>query len=161
MSRFYSLSVIIESANLVIPLFYFPSICTFYCLVNLAWWVWAKVCVLDCMWTLLVYWADQVVFLDDILTKNTSPWYKINSLSVFNSKIPSPRMKNTESSVSSLISTWYICRYNGAEGLHTKVTEFVRDKDCLVCGPGILIQLDTSVTLKKVFFLYPWLCHIL
>ncbi|KAL1806574.1 hypothetical protein DCAR_0832388 [Daucus carota subsp. sativus] len=39
--------------------------------------------------------------------------------------------------------------YNGAEGLHTKVTEFVRDKDCLVCGPGILIQLDTSVTLKK------------
>ncbi|KAM7485636.1 hypothetical protein LguiA_001645 [Lonicera macranthoides] len=39
--------------------------------------------------------------------------------------------------------------YNGVEGLHTKVTEFVRDKDCLVCGPGIRIELDTSVTLKK------------
>ncbi|XP_024965429.1 NEDD8-activating enzyme E1 catalytic subunit isoform X2 [Cynara cardunculus var. scolymus] len=38
--------------------------------------------------------------------------------------------------------------YNGVEGLHTKVTEFVKDKDCLVCGPGILIELDTSVTLK-------------
>ncbi|KAL2229872.1 UNVERIFIED_CONTAM: Protein trichome birefringence-like 11 [Sesamum indicum] len=41
-------------------------------------------------------------------------------------------------------------RYNGVEGLHTKVTEFVRDKDCLVCGPGVLIELDKSVTLKKV-----------
>uniref|UniRef100_A0A1J3G3S7 NEDD8-activating enzyme E1 catalytic subunit n=1 Tax=Noccaea caerulescens TaxID=107243 RepID=A0A1J3G3S7_NOCCA len=39
--------------------------------------------------------------------------------------------------------------YNGGEGLHTKVTEFVRDKDCLVCGPGILIELDTSITLQK------------
>ncbi|XP_027116224.1 NEDD8-activating enzyme E1 catalytic subunit isoform X1 [Coffea arabica] len=39
--------------------------------------------------------------------------------------------------------------YNGVEGLHTKVTEFVRDKDCLVCGPGVLIELDASVTLKK------------
>ncbi|KAK4587164.1 hypothetical protein RGQ29_024044 [Quercus rubra] len=39
--------------------------------------------------------------------------------------------------------------YNGAEGLHTKVTEFVRDKDCLVCGPGVLIELETSVTLQK------------
>ncbi|XP_004289506.1 PREDICTED: NEDD8-activating enzyme E1 catalytic subunit-like [Fragaria vesca subsp. vesca] len=38
--------------------------------------------------------------------------------------------------------------YNGAEGLHTKVTEFVRDKDCLVCGSGVLIELDTSVTLQ-------------
>ncbi|KAD3067536.1 hypothetical protein E3N88_35416 [Mikania micrantha] len=38
--------------------------------------------------------------------------------------------------------------YNGVEGLHTKVTEFVKDKDCLVCGPGILIELETSVTLK-------------
>lgn len=38
--------------------------------------------------------------------------------------------------------------YNGVEGLHTKVTEFVKDKECLVCGPGILIELDTSVTLK-------------
>ncbi|KAL0348815.1 UNVERIFIED_CONTAM: NEDD8-activating enzyme E1 catalytic subunit [Sesamum angustifolium] len=39
--------------------------------------------------------------------------------------------------------------YNGVEGLHTKVTEFVRDKDCLVCGPGVLIELEKSVTLKK------------
>ncbi|KAF3457189.1 hypothetical protein FNV43_RR01846 [Rhamnella rubrinervis] len=39
--------------------------------------------------------------------------------------------------------------YNGAQGLHAKVTEFVRDKDCLVCGPGILVELDTSVTLEK------------
>ncbi|POO02248.1 Trichome birefringence-like family [Trema orientale] len=39
--------------------------------------------------------------------------------------------------------------YNGAEGLHTKVTEFVRDKDCLVCGPGVLVELETSVTLEK------------
>lgn len=39
--------------------------------------------------------------------------------------------------------------YNGLEGLHTKVTEFVRDKDCLVCGPGILLELETSVTLQK------------
>ncbi|XP_011014298.1 PREDICTED: NEDD8-activating enzyme E1 catalytic subunit-like [Populus euphratica] len=39
--------------------------------------------------------------------------------------------------------------YNGVEGLHIKVTEFMRDKDCLVCGPGVLIELDTSVTLQK------------
>ncbi|GKV38560.1 hypothetical protein SLEP1_g46457 [Rubroshorea leprosula] len=39
--------------------------------------------------------------------------------------------------------------YNGVEGVHSKVTEFVKDKDCLVCGPGILIELDTSVTLQK------------
>ncbi|KAJ9700241.1 hypothetical protein PVL29_005863 [Vitis rotundifolia] len=39
--------------------------------------------------------------------------------------------------------------YNGAEGLHTKVTEFVKDMDCLICGPGVLIELDTSVTLQK------------
>ncbi|KAE8728127.1 NEDD8-activating enzyme E1 catalytic subunit [Hibiscus syriacus] len=39
--------------------------------------------------------------------------------------------------------------YNGVEGLHTKVTEFVKDKDCLVCGPGFLIELDTTVTPKK------------
>uniref|UniRef100_A0A7N0V955 NEDD8-activating enzyme E1 catalytic subunit n=2 Tax=Kalanchoe fedtschenkoi TaxID=63787 RepID=A0A7N0V955_KALFE len=39
--------------------------------------------------------------------------------------------------------------YNGAEGLHTKVTEFVRDKDCLVCGPGALVELDMSTTLQK------------
>lgn len=36
------------------------------------------------------------------------------------------------------------------EGLHIKATEFVRDKDCLVCGPGVLIELDTTVTLQKV-----------
>ncbi|KAJ6725417.1 UBIQUITIN-ACTIVATING ENZYME E1 [Salix purpurea] len=39
--------------------------------------------------------------------------------------------------------------YNGVEGLHIKVTEFVKDKDCLVCGPGVLLELDTSVTLQK------------
>jgi len=39
--------------------------------------------------------------------------------------------------------------YNGVEGLHTKVTEFVKDKDCLICGPGVLIELETSVTLRK------------
>ncbi|PIA30832.1 hypothetical protein AQUCO_05400140v1 [Aquilegia coerulea] len=39
--------------------------------------------------------------------------------------------------------------YNGLAGLHTKVTEFVREKDCLVCGPGVLLELDTSVTLQK------------
>ncbi|GMH18816.1 hypothetical protein Nepgr_020657 [Nepenthes gracilis] len=39
--------------------------------------------------------------------------------------------------------------YNGVEGVHVKVTEFVRDKDCLVCGSGVLIELDASVTLKK------------
>ncbi|KAK9664806.1 hypothetical protein RND81_14G069900 [Saponaria officinalis] len=39
--------------------------------------------------------------------------------------------------------------FNGVEGLHTKVTEFVRDKDCLVCGPGVLIELDTSCSLQK------------
>lgn len=45
---------------------------------------------------------------------------------------------------------WMFCRYNGVEGLHIKVTEFVKDKDCLVCGPGVLIELETSVTLRKV-----------
>ncbi|XP_010255917.1 PREDICTED: NEDD8-activating enzyme E1 catalytic subunit [Nelumbo nucifera] len=39
--------------------------------------------------------------------------------------------------------------YNGLEGLHTKVTEFVRDKDCPVCGPGVLLELDTTTTLQK------------
>ncbi|KAG7018684.1 NEDD8-activating enzyme E1 catalytic subunit [Cucurbita argyrosperma subsp. argyrosperma] len=43
--------------------------------------------------------------------------------------------------------------YNGAEGLHTKVTEFVKDKDCLVCGPGVLIELDSSISLQKVGYL--------
>ncbi|ANM70771.1 E1 C-terminal related 1 [Arabidopsis thaliana] len=40
--------------------------------------------------------------------------------------------------------------YNGGEGLYTEVTKFERDTECLVCGPGILIELDTSVTLSKV-----------
>lgn len=36
------------------------------------------------------------------------------------------------------------------------MTEFVRDKDCLVCGPGVLIELDSSITLQKVCYLaYP------
>ncbi|KAG1331757.1 NEDD8-activating enzyme E1 catalytic subunit [Cocos nucifera] len=39
--------------------------------------------------------------------------------------------------------------YNGLEGTHIKVTDFVRDMDCLVCGPGTLIELDTSVTLSQ------------
>lgn len=39
--------------------------------------------------------------------------------------------------------------YNGVAGVHTKVTEFVKEKDCLVCGPGILVELDKSVTLQK------------
>ena len=43
-----------------------------------------------------------------------------------------------------------ICRYNGLEGTHIKVTEFIRDKDCLVCGPGTLIELDTTSTLSDV-----------
>ncbi|OAY67763.1 NEDD8-activating enzyme E1 catalytic subunit [Ananas comosus] len=41
------------------------------------------------------------------------------------------------------------CRYNGVEGTHIKVTDFVKDNDCLVCGPGTLIELDTSVTLSQ------------
>ncbi|CAH1444064.1 unnamed protein product [Lactuca virosa] len=40
--------------------------------------------------------------------------------------------------------------YNGVEGLHTKVTEFVRDKECLMCGPGIFMELETSDTLKML-----------
>ncbi|XP_042037701.1 NEDD8-activating enzyme E1 catalytic subunit-like isoform X1 [Salvia splendens] len=39
--------------------------------------------------------------------------------------------------------------YNGVEGLHIKVTKFVKDADCLVCGPGVLIELEKFVTLKK------------
>ncbi|CAH9080601.1 unnamed protein product [Cuscuta europaea] len=39
--------------------------------------------------------------------------------------------------------------YNGVAGLNADVTEFVKDKDCLVCGPGVLIELEPSVTLKK------------
>ncbi|XP_077218120.1 NEDD8-activating enzyme E1 catalytic subunit-like isoform X3 [Tasmannia lanceolata] len=39
--------------------------------------------------------------------------------------------------------------YNGLAGLHTKVTEFIKEKDCLACGPGVLIELDTLITLQK------------
>jgi len=39
--------------------------------------------------------------------------------------------------------------YNGIAGLHTSVSEFVKENDCLVCGPGVLIELDTTVTLQK------------
>ncbi|KAK4773192.1 hypothetical protein SAY87_028211 [Trapa incisa] len=39
--------------------------------------------------------------------------------------------------------------YNGVEGVHIEATEFMRDKDCLVCGPGVLIEIDTTVTLQK------------
>ncbi|KAL4205502.1 hypothetical protein AMTRI_Chr01g114920 [Amborella trichopoda] len=39
--------------------------------------------------------------------------------------------------------------YNGAEGLHTKVTEFWKDNDCLVCGPGVLIEVDSTTSLQK------------
>ncbi|KAL4556538.1 hypothetical protein LXL04_039194 [Taraxacum kok-saghyz] len=40
--------------------------------------------------------------------------------------------------------------YNGVEGLHTKATEFVKDNDCPVCGPGIFMELDTCLTLKML-----------
>ncbi|XP_042399464.1 NEDD8-activating enzyme E1 catalytic subunit-like [Zingiber officinale] len=39
--------------------------------------------------------------------------------------------------------------YNGLDGTHIKVTDFVRDIDCLVCGPGTLLELDTSTTLSQ------------
>ncbi|KAJ0976086.1 hypothetical protein J5N97_018051 [Dioscorea zingiberensis] len=39
--------------------------------------------------------------------------------------------------------------YNGLDGIHIKATDFVREKDCLVCGPGTLIELETSVTLLQ------------
>lgn len=39
--------------------------------------------------------------------------------------------------------------YNGAEGAHVKVTDFVRETNCLVCGPGTLINLESSTTLKQ------------
>ncbi|PKA65020.1 NEDD8-activating enzyme E1 catalytic subunit [Apostasia shenzhenica] len=39
--------------------------------------------------------------------------------------------------------------YNGVKGTHIKVTDFVREKDCIVCGPGTLIELDISVTLSQ------------
>ncbi|KAI4342766.1 hypothetical protein MLD38_027350 [Melastoma candidum] len=41
------------------------------------------------------------------------------------------------------------CSYNGVEGLHIEVTEFVREKECLVCGPGILVELESSITQPK------------
>lgn len=39
--------------------------------------------------------------------------------------------------------------YNGVVGAHIKVTDFVRETDCLVCGPGTLIDLDISTTLSQ------------
>ncbi|KAG8045189.1 hypothetical protein GUJ93_ZPchr0008g11659 [Zizania palustris] len=39
--------------------------------------------------------------------------------------------------------------YNGLDGTHINVSEFVRDKDCLVCGPGTLVELDMSSTLSE------------
>ena len=30
------------------------------------------------------------------------------------------------------------------------MTEFVKDKDCLVCGPGVLMEMAASVTLREV-----------
>ncbi|KAJ4789560.1 NEDD8-activating enzyme E1 catalytic subunit [Rhynchospora pubera] len=39
--------------------------------------------------------------------------------------------------------------YNGQEGTHIKVTDFFREKDCLVCGPGTLVELESSVTLAE------------
>ncbi|KAG6518097.1 hypothetical protein ZIOFF_021499 [Zingiber officinale] len=40
--------------------------------------------------------------------------------------------------------------YNGLDGTHIKVTDFVRDTDCLFCGAGTLIELDTSTTLSQL-----------
>ncbi|KAI8024094.1 NEDD8-activating enzyme E1 catalytic subunit [Camellia lanceoleosa] len=54
-----------------------------------------------------------------------------------------PKTLKIASGCSKTLSNYLTC-------LHTKVTEFVKDKDCLVCGPGILVELDTSVTLRKV-----------
>ncbi|XP_077240659.1 E1 C-terminal related 1 [Tasmannia lanceolata] len=51
--------------------------------------------------------------------------------------------------------------YNGLAGLHTKVTEFVKDTDCLVCGPGVLVELDTSITLQKFIVLLGEHPHLL
>lgn len=50
---------------------------------------------------------------------------------------------------------YFYIRYNGQEGVHVKVTDFFREKDCLVCGPGTLIEIEPSITLAevKVFFL--------
>ncbi|XP_072984877.1 NEDD8-activating enzyme E1 catalytic subunit [Typha latifolia] len=39
--------------------------------------------------------------------------------------------------------------YNGLVGTHIKVTDFVKDKDCLVCGPGTLLEIEPSVTLYQ------------
>ncbi|XP_078149063.1 E1 C-terminal related 1 [Carex rostrata] len=39
--------------------------------------------------------------------------------------------------------------YNGQEGAHIKVTDFFRETDCLVCGPGTLIEIEPSVTLAE------------
>ncbi|KAF0897860.1 hypothetical protein E2562_001586 [Oryza meyeriana var. granulata] len=39
--------------------------------------------------------------------------------------------------------------YNGLDGTHINVSDFARVKDCLVCGPGTLIELDTLTTLSE------------
>ncbi|XP_057830693.2 NEDD8-activating enzyme E1 catalytic subunit isoform X2 [Cryptomeria japonica] len=39
--------------------------------------------------------------------------------------------------------------YNGTEGVHTGVTEFTKNDDCLVCGPGVLMEIDSCTTLQK------------
>jgi hypothetical protein len=45
---------------------------------------------------------------------------------------------------------YFYFRFNGQEGTHVKVTDFFREKDCLVCGPGTLIDIEPSVTLAEV-----------
>lgn len=39
--------------------------------------------------------------------------------------------------------------YNGEKGTHTRVDEMSKDEDCLVCGPGVLMELDSCATLQK------------
>ncbi|RDX57838.1 NEDD8-activating enzyme E1 catalytic subunit, partial [Mucuna pruriens] len=41
-----------------------------------------------------------------------------------------------------------ICsNYDGSQRVNAKVAEFVRDKDCHVYGPGVLIERDPSIIL--------------
>ncbi|CAA6654142.1 unnamed protein product [Spirodela intermedia] len=48
------------------------------------------------------------------------------------------------------LTRYHILQVQRSRGLHTKVTEFVRDQSCLVCGPGTLIELDILVTLSEL-----------
>lgn len=66
------------------------------------------------------------------------------------SKFCSMLIDNLVKQMNKVRSSQFFNRYNGVEGLHTKVTEFVKDTDCLVCGPGVLIELEKSISLKKV-----------